>query len=90
MIDTRQSWEISYCIRVNFARTYLKYLTVGGRGRAMLQMAYHTEDIQEWAKRRIAKVLERAEDGRGGRQLSATAQAVVCDSVVGLVGAGLL
>ena len=85
----RQPWEISYCIRINFARTYLKYLTVEGRERAMLQMAYKTEDIHQWAKERISMILRRAEVERNGRSLSIAAQSVVHDSSVALAETGL-
>jgi len=85
----RQPWEISYCIRVNFARTYLKYLAVEGRERAMLQIAYRTEDIREWAREKITQVLEQARVERNGRPLSIAAQDVVHDSVDALVETGL-
>ena len=86
-MPNRQPWEINYCIRLNFARTFLKYLTVEGHERAMLQMAYRCDNLHQWARERISQVLERAEDGRGGRSLSATAQAVVQDSAAALAGA---
>ena len=85
----RESWEISYCIRVLFARTYVKYLAVEGFEKERLQVAYKTEDLHEWARKRIVQVLEEAENERAGRLPSITAQSVVRDCVDELDAMGL-
>lgn len=85
----RESWEISYCIQVLFAGTYVKYLTVEGIEKERLQVIYKTGDLREWARKRIGQVLEKAEVERAGRPLSITAQSVARDCVVELDAMGL-
>ncbi len=60
-MDNRQPWEIARDIRIRFADTFRKYLTIEGHDRTMLEAAYRCDDLHQWARERIEMILARTE-----------------------------
>lgn len=85
MIDI---WETDYCLRFNFAASYLKEYNATGPLADFLSIAYGTRDLKAWARKRIVDLLDKCEALRDGRDLSTAVQCVVQASVVALAGFG--
>ena len=89
MTDTREPWEIEYCLRFNFAAGYLKEYGATGNQVAMLATAYGQGDLKKWAQDHITELLDKCEQLRAGRDLCTDAQNAVRASSEKLQQAGL-
>jgi len=89
MADNRKDWEITYCLKFNFAASYLKAFLADGAEAAMLGTAYGTGDLRKWAQKRIVVLLDECEHLRDGRDLCTYALDAVRDSKEKLRQAGL-
>jgi hypothetical protein len=89
MTDNRQPWEVEYCLRFNFAASYLKHYNATGKEAAFLSFTYGNGDLKKWAQDHITELLDKCETLRAGRDLSAAAQSAVEDSCARLGQAGL-
>jgi len=81
-METRQDWEIVWCLYLQVAASYLRYLTMDEGQRITYQSIYHTEDLHQWALERINTNIKRANgkvarhDGPGADAQSAAAGSV--------------
>ena len=58
--DTRQPWELEYCLRFNFCNRYLDMMASTGMHRAMLSTAYGVNgDLDKWCIQRINGLLDK-------------------------------
>lgn len=59
--DTRELWEIAWNVRIEFAASYIKYLTLTGRERSFAASAYTTNgELERWALEQIGKLIKKA------------------------------
>ena len=61
--DNREPWEVEYCLRFNYACTFLDMMQSTGLRRAMLCTAYSVVegDWEQWCQERIIGLLDKCE-----------------------------
>ena len=63
--DTRPRWEIEYCLRLNFASTYLDMMAATGIRRQFIVNAYGANgangDLDQWCRDRIDTILAKCQ-----------------------------
>lgn len=78
--NDRALWEVEYCLKFNFAASYLVAYNATGTEANLLRTAYETRDLKRWARDRIEMLLTECEQVRAGRSLSTYARSAVASS----------
>lgn len=69
-MDDRPIWEVQYILKLDFARTFVEVAVSTGNRKGLLQSAYGTQELREWALVRIKELIKEAIAIRNGRDIS--------------------
>ena len=63
-------WETIYRLKLKYAQTFIPIALATGNKSALLQTAYGTQDLREWALERVNLLIKEAIAVRAGRDIS--------------------